>query len=127
MFERFSKLLGELQLHRKFYDKKEVNLKFLLTLPNHLESRVTVIREGRNLSNVSLKTLYGFLKSYELDYFQKRAIHSGLKNKMTNMSNALIAHDPRISQQGESSHASSRVNHPLSILRMWKMKMILLF
>ena len=44
MFERFRKLLGELQLHGKFYDKKEVNLKLLLTLPNHLESRVTAIR-----------------------------------------------------------------------------------
>jgi len=73
MFERFSKLLGELQLHGKPYDKKEVNLKFLLTLPNHLESRVTAIREGRNLNNVSRETLYGVLKSYELEYFQKRA------------------------------------------------------
>ena len=67
MFERFSKLLGELQLHGKYYDKKEVNLKFLLTLPNHLESRVTTIREGRNLNNVSLETLSGVPKSYELE------------------------------------------------------------
>ena len=61
MFERFSKLLGELQLHGKHYDKKEVNLKFLLTLPHHLESRVTTIREGSNINNVSLEILYGVL------------------------------------------------------------------
>ena len=112
MFERFSKLLGELQLHGKHYDKKEVNLKFLLTLPTHLESRVMAIRDGRNLNNVSLETLYGVLKSYELEYFQKRAIQCGLKNKMANMSNALIAHDPRISQQGEPSHAFQQIQPP---------------
>ena len=104
MLERFRKLLGELKIHGKFYDKKEVNLKFLLTLPDHLESRVTTIREGRNLNNISLETLYGVLKSYELEHFQKRSIQSGHKNKMANMSNALIAHDPRIGQQGEYIH-----------------------
>ena len=94
------------------YDKKEVNLKFLLTLPNHLESRVTAIREGRNLNNVSLETLSGVPKSYELEYFQKRAIQFGLKNKMTNMYNALIFHDPRISQQGEPSHVFQQNQPP---------------
>ena len=77
---------------------------------------MTAIREGRNLNNISLKTLYGVLKSYELEYFQKRAIQSGLKNKMANMSNALIAHDPRISLQGESSHVFQQIQpHTLKI------------
>ena len=53
MFERFNKI----------YNRKEVNLKFLLTLPDHLERRVTDTREAINLNNVSLKTLYGALKS----------------------------------------------------------------
>ena len=73
-FERFNKLLAELQIHGKFYEKKKVNVKFLLTLPEHLENRATAIREGRNLKNISLDTLYGVLKSYELELFQKRAI-----------------------------------------------------
>ena len=72
MFERFSKLLGELQLHGKHYDKKEVNMKFLLTLPTNWDSRVTAIQEGRNLNNVALETLYGVLKSYELEYFKRQ-------------------------------------------------------
>ena len=39
VFERFNKLINELQLDNKYYETKEVNLKFLLTLPDHLESK----------------------------------------------------------------------------------------
>ncbi|KAK1394274.1 hypothetical protein POM88_013330 [Heracleum sosnowskyi] len=86
MFERFSKLMTELHIHGKYYDRKELNAKFLLTLPEHLEHKVTAIREGRNLNNISLETLYGVLKSYELEFFQKRAILAGSRGKMANMS-----------------------------------------
>ena len=37
VFERFNKLINDLQLHDKYYEAKEVNLKFLLTLPDHLK------------------------------------------------------------------------------------------
>ncbi|KAK1397704.1 hypothetical protein POM88_007567 [Heracleum sosnowskyi] len=101
MFERFSKLLTELQIHVKYYDRKELNVKFLLTLPDHLEHKTTAIREGRDLNNITFETLYGILKSYELELFQKRAIHSGTRNKMANMSSALVAQVPRITQPSE--------------------------
>ncbi|KAK1401825.1 hypothetical protein POM88_001430 [Heracleum sosnowskyi] len=101
MFERFSKLLTELQIHGKYYDRKELNVKFLLTLPDHLEHKTTAIREGRDLNNITFETLYGILKSYELELFQKRAIQSGTRNKMANMSSALVAQVPRITQPSE--------------------------
>ncbi|KAK1366507.1 hypothetical protein POM88_042068 [Heracleum sosnowskyi] len=101
MFERFSKLLTELQIHGKYYDRKELNVKFLLTLPDHLEHKTTAIREGRDLNNITFETLYGILKSYKLELFQKRAIQSGTRNKMANMSSALVAHVPRITQPSE--------------------------
>ena len=74
MFKRFNKLLNDLQLHGKFYEEKEINLMFLLTLPNNFKHRVLVIREGRDMSKVTVKTLYGVLKTYELELFQKGAI-----------------------------------------------------
>ncbi|XP_074355636.1 uncharacterized protein LOC141695276 [Apium graveolens] len=37
VFERFNKLVFDLQLHDKYYEAEEVNLKFLLTLLDHLE------------------------------------------------------------------------------------------
>ncbi|KAL8092201.1 hypothetical protein AgCh_034479 [Apium graveolens] len=42
--ERFNKLINDLQLHDKYYEAEEVNLKFLLTLPDHLEQKISAIR-----------------------------------------------------------------------------------
>ena len=53
VFVRFNKLINDLQLHNKYYKTKEVNIKFLLTLPNHLESKISDIREGRDLSKIT--------------------------------------------------------------------------
>ena len=47
VFERYNKLINNLNLHGKFYTIKEINRKFLLTLPPHLEHRITAIRESR--------------------------------------------------------------------------------
>ncbi|KAK1382655.1 hypothetical protein POM88_020390 [Heracleum sosnowskyi] len=104
--------MTELQIHGKYYDRKELNVKFLLTLPEHLEHKVTAIREGRNLNNISLETLYGVLKSYELEFFQKRAILAGSRGKMANMSGALVAHVPRITQPSEEAQITQPASVP---------------
>ena len=109
MFERFNRLINDLQLHGKFYDKKEINMKFMLTLPEHLEHKVTAIREGRDMSKVSLETLYGILKTYELELVQKRAIQSGQRGKMANTSNALVAQDPKMLQIHETQQQQIKI------------------
>ena len=90
VFERFNKIINDLQLHGKFYDKKEINLKFFFTLPDHLEHKVSAIREGRDMSKATFETLYGVLKIYELELFQKRAIQIGNRGNMVNTLNALV-------------------------------------
>ena len=45
VFESFSKLINDLQLNEKYYETIMVNLKFLLTLPDHLERKISAIRE----------------------------------------------------------------------------------
>ena len=47
VFERYNKLINKLNLQGKFYTQKEINRKFLLTLPTHLEHRINAIRESR--------------------------------------------------------------------------------
>ena len=71
-------------MHGKYYEKKEINMKFLLTLLDHLEHKISALIEGRDMGKVTLETLYGVLKIYELELFQKRAIQSGNKGKMVN-------------------------------------------
>ena len=62
VFERYNKLINKLNLHGKFYTQKEINKKFLLALPTHLEHKITTIREPREMNKVSLERLYGVLK-----------------------------------------------------------------
>ena len=47
----------------------------MLTLPTHLEHRITAIRESRDMNKVSLERLYGVLKTYELEQIQKNEIY----------------------------------------------------
>ncbi|KAK1397029.1 hypothetical protein POM88_006892 [Heracleum sosnowskyi] len=58
VFERYNKLINDLNLHGKYYTIREINKKFLLTLPTHLEHRISAIREARDLSEISLERLH---------------------------------------------------------------------
>ncbi|KAK1355317.1 CCHC-type domain-containing protein [Heracleum sosnowskyi] len=89
VFERFKKLINELKLYDKHYETEELNTKFLLTLPDHLEPRISSLKE-RDLTKIGFDVLYGVLKTYELELFQKRAIQAK-QGLMANTSCALIA------------------------------------
>ena len=88
MFERFHRLVIELLMNGKDYSTKELNMKFLLSAPNHLEQRVISLRD-RDLNKVTYDVLYGILKTHELELLQKRAIQAN-QGKMINTSCALI-------------------------------------
>ena len=98
VFERFNKLINDLHLYNKYYETKEVNFKFLLTLPDHLESKIYDIREGRDLTKITLQTLCGILKTYKLEIFHMRNMQSN-RGKLTNVSSALIANEPRLKSE----------------------------
>ncbi|XP_063936103.1 uncharacterized protein LOC135147181 [Daucus carota subsp. sativus] len=94
----YDNLINNLNLNGKYYDNKEVNLKFLLTLPEHLEHRITTIRESRDLSAISLEKLYGVLNTYELEQVQMKQRYRWGKtiNASTSISNstALVIESP---------------------------------
>ena len=92
VFERYNKLINKLNLQGKFYTQKEINRKFLLTLPTHLEHRITAIRESRDMNEVSLERLYGVLKTYELEQIQQKEIYG--KGRVVSTSTALVAEVP---------------------------------
>ena len=98
LFERFNKQINDLQLHNKYYETKEVNLKFLLTMPNHLESKISAIREGRDLNKTTLQTLYRILKTNELEFYQRKTMQTN-RGKITNVSSALIANEPKVKSE----------------------------
>ncbi|XP_063937994.1 uncharacterized protein LOC135147888 [Daucus carota subsp. sativus] len=103
VFIRFNNLINNLNLNGKYYDNKEMNLKFLLTLPEHLEHRITAIRESRDLTEISLEQLYGVLKTYELEQAQTKQRYGWGKtlNTSTSVSNstALIIQSPLVKER----------------------------
>ncbi|KAK1392926.1 hypothetical protein POM88_011982 [Heracleum sosnowskyi] len=75
VFERYNKLINDLNLNGKYYTIKEINKKFLLTLPIHLEHKISAIREARDLGEISVERLYGVLKTYELEQIQQNELY----------------------------------------------------
>ena len=45
---------------------REVNRKFMLTLPSHLEHKISSIRERDDINEMSIERLYGKLKTHEM-------------------------------------------------------------
>ena len=45
LFKRYNKLIIKLNLQGKFYTQMEINKILFLTLPTHLEHRITTIRD----------------------------------------------------------------------------------
>ena len=75
VFERYNKLLNDLNLHDKIYTSKEVNRKFMLTLPSHLEHKISSIRERDDINDMSIERLYGKLKTHEMEQGKRQLIY----------------------------------------------------
>lgn len=87
VFERYNKLINDLNLHSKYYPLSEINREFL-KFPPHLEHMVTTIRDSGNLSKISLERLYGVLKTYELVQIQHNELYG--KGRVVSTSTALV-------------------------------------
>ena len=57
VFERYNKLLNELNIQGKTYPLKETNINFMLTLPYHVEHKISVIRERDHIHTMSMEKL----------------------------------------------------------------------
>ena len=67
VYERFNRLLNELMINGKIYPQREVNRKFMLTLPSHVEHKAQSIRDMVNFNSMTLEKLFGKLKTYEME------------------------------------------------------------
>ena len=89
VFERYNKLLNDLNLHGKVYTSREVNRKFMLTLPSHLEHKISSIRERDDINDMSIERLYGKLKTHEMEQEQRQIIYGpgtvDIKNTKTTL------------------------------------------
>ena len=67
VFKQYNKLLNELSIQGKTYPLREINRKFMLTLPYHVEHKISSIHERDDIHTMSLEKLYGKLRTYEME------------------------------------------------------------
>lgn len=95
IFERLNKLLNELSIYGKKYEQKEINRKFMLTLPPQLVNKGETIRERLDFKTMSLDKLYGKMKTHEMELEQKKIIYGSaavdVKNAELLKTTALVA------------------------------------
>ena len=74
-------------------------MKFMLTLPHHVEHRVSSIRERDDFNTMSLEKLYGKLKTYEMEHEQRVIIYGqgtvDSKNAALQKTTALVAEETK--------------------------------
>ncbi|XP_074377221.1 uncharacterized protein LOC141718736 [Apium graveolens] len=81
VFERLNKLINELSIYGKRYEQKEINRKFMLTLPTHLISKEDSVRERLDFKTMSLDKLYGKMNTHEMELEHKKIIYGTSKHK----------------------------------------------
>ncbi|KAL8088615.1 hypothetical protein AgCh_038406 [Apium graveolens] len=80
LYDRFVKLLNGLSLVDKEYDIEDLNLKFLLALPERWDLKATIIRDNYALEETTLDEIYGMLKTHELE-MEQRSKRNGRKSR----------------------------------------------
>lgn len=90
VFDRFNKLIIDLQLHGKYYETHYKNLKFLRTFLDHLEQKISATREGRDQVKMSLQVHYVVLKTFELDMIQRKFVKAG-QGQTVELSKTLVS------------------------------------
>ena len=66
MFIKFTDIINGLMSLRKIYPNNEQVRKILRSLPKAWKPKVTAIQEAKDLNNLALDELLGFLMTYEL-------------------------------------------------------------
>ena len=66
-YNRFTKLPNNMAIHDKYYDNEDVNTKFIRSLPEMYDEKITTIREANHLDELTLEAVYGKLRAYQLE------------------------------------------------------------
>src|SRR5947208_8629445 len=72
LFNRFNRLINDLKAHGKEFQRKDINNKFMRSLPSFWDAKVTAISEATDLKTMTLEDLYGNLQTYEMKIKQRQ-------------------------------------------------------
>ncbi|GKA05842.1 ribonuclease H-like domain-containing protein [Tanacetum coccineum] len=112
IYDRFQKLISQLEIHGEDISQEDANLKLLRSLPSTLNNIALIMRNKYDLDTLSMDDLYNNLKVYEAEIKGQSSLSSNSHNmafvssKNTSSTNEAvnIAHDvSTASLQGQVS------------------------
>ncbi|GKD09531.1 hypothetical protein Tco_1189216 [Tanacetum coccineum] len=79
-YDRFQKLIGQLEIHGEVISQKEANLKLLRSLPSAWNNIALIMRNISDLDTLSMDDLYNNLKVYEYEIKGQSSSSSNSQN-----------------------------------------------
>ncbi|GJY64750.1 hypothetical protein Tco_0466210 [Tanacetum coccineum] len=76
-YDRFQKLMSELEIHGEVISQEYTNLKLLRSLPSAWNTHTLIMRNKSDLDTLSMDDLYNNLKVYEAEIKGGHAYHEG--------------------------------------------------
>ncbi|GKC27655.1 hypothetical protein Tco_1034949 [Tanacetum coccineum] len=114
-YDRFQKLISQLEIHSEVISQEDANLKLLRSLPSTWNNIALIMRNKSDLDTLSMDDLYNNLKVYEYEIKVQSSSNSNSQNvafvslENTSSTNEAIntAHEVSIaSSQGQSSSST---------------------
>ncbi|GJQ94741.1 putative ribonuclease H-like domain-containing protein [Tanacetum coccineum] len=114
-YDRFQKLISQLEIHGEVISQEDANLKLLRSLPSAWNNIALIMRNKSDLDTLSMDDLYNNLKVYESEIKGQSSSSSNSQNvafvssKNTSITNEIVntAHDvSAASLQGQASSST---------------------
>ncbi|GJU58502.1 hypothetical protein Tco_1236268 [Tanacetum coccineum] len=111
-YDRFQKLISQLEIHGEVISQEDANLKLLRSLPSAWNTHTLIMRNKSDLDTLSMDDLYNNLKVYEAEIKGQSSLSSNSQNvafvssENTSSTNEAVntAHDvSTASSQGQAS------------------------
>ncbi|GKE30698.1 hypothetical protein Tco_1446082, partial [Tanacetum coccineum] len=114
-YDRFQKLISQLEIHGEVISQEDANLKLLRSLPSAWNTHTLIMRNKSDLDTLSMDDLYNNLKVYEAEIKGQSSSSSNshnvafvsLDNTSSTNEAVNIAHDVSVaSSQGQASSST---------------------
>ena len=106
-YNRLKQLVNNLRLHNKYYENKEINIKFLQAMPKQYDVKTHAMRHSPDWKNQTLDTLYGSLRTLDLENAQR----DKMQTQHMDRSVALLTREQWLEEQNFSQAANSTTAH----------------
>ncbi|GJV93696.1 hypothetical protein Tco_1541509 [Tanacetum coccineum] len=102
-YDRFQKLISQLEIHGEFISQEDANLKLLRSLPSDWNNIVLIMRNKSDLDTMNMDDLYNNLKVYEAEI-------KGQTNSSSNYQNFTFISSEKTSSTNEAVNIALEVS-----------------